>query len=467
MLYGEAPAAGGEEVYAQRAKLYRLGVGEWTEKGLGQARLRRDERTQLVRFSFCQEETFRVLADHALSGAGAGAGAQVGRLCRLQLKPGSDKCFVWAAEDIADGQPHVDQFALKFKTAELAALFREAFEQALAGNSAREAAAALQAAPPQEALGGVEEEVYSQRSRLYRFCGNQWQDHGPGRARLLRRAETRRVRFVFFPDSASNCAADHAIVAAAPFCDLRAKSPGEKCWVWTAEDCADGKPTVRQFALKFSSSELAAAFRAAFECARALASAAGVAGLGAQAEALQHCEYGPPYSTAFEEDGAEEEGEEVEEFYSQRGRLFRLWEGVWEERGTGEARLLRQAGAAVARFLLQQESTGKLLADFPVSGSYPLCRLRPNAGSAKSWVWTALDHSTGEQRLERFALKFATEALAQAFYEAFEGARRAAGDDFDAENPEAEARGAPAPSAAGTYYARPAQWLGDSPTACG
>ena len=57
---------------------------------------------------------------------------------------------------------------------------------------------------------------------------------------------------------------NHFVVDFAPYCDLRPNSGSDKCWVWTALDCADEEPAAEQFALKFGSPELAAKFKEAF-----------------------------------------------------------------------------------------------------------------------------------------------------------------------------------------------------------
>jgi len=119
--------------------------------------------------------------------------------------------------------------------------------------------------------------------------------------------------------------------------------------------------------------------------------------------------------------------EDEEELYSQRSKLYRFKDADWKERGTGEAKLLRNSQTGMVRFLLRQEKTMKIVANHYVIDQAPYCDLRPNAGSAKCWVWTAMDCADGDPVAEQFALKFGAPELAEKFKEAFDAAKGPAG----------------------------------------
>lgn len=59
----------------------------------------------------------------------------IGTYCDLRLNAGSEKCWVWTAQDYSEGEQVVEQFALKFGTAELAKAFKDAFDNAKSINS--------------------------------------------------------------------------------------------------------------------------------------------------------------------------------------------------------------------------------------------------------------------------------------------------------------------------------------------
>eukprot|EP00928_Gymnodinium_smaydae_P057478 TRINITY_DN40717_c0_g1_i1.p1 TRINITY_DN40717_c0_g1~~TRINITY_DN40717_c0_g1_i1.p1 ORF type:complete len:303 (-),score=97.64 TRINITY_DN40717_c0_g1_i1:175-1083(-) len=111
-----------ETVYDQRSKLYRYRENQWKERGLGQAKLLKNRKTQRIRFLLRQERTGKVVANHFV--------LDHELYCSLRPNADSDKIWVWVAQDYAEGDVEVEQFALKFGTTELAAKFKEAFESA-------------------------------------------------------------------------------------------------------------------------------------------------------------------------------------------------------------------------------------------------------------------------------------------------------------------------------------------------
>jgi len=124
-----------------------------------------------------------------------------------------------------------------------------------------------------------------------------------------------------------------------------------------------------------------------------------------------------------EEDTVDPTEEDEEELYSQRSKLYRFYNQEWKERGLGNARLLRHKKSGNVRFLMRQLGTSKVVANFSVVQHEVYCDLRPNAGSEKSWVWTAQDCSDGDRHVEKFALSFKTPELATQFKEAFDDAK--------------------------------------------
>ncbi|CDR95301.1 ran binding-like protein 1, putative [Babesia bigemina] len=133
-------------------------------------------------------------------------------------------------------------------------------------------------------------------------------------------------------------------------------------------------------------------------------------------------------------------GEEDEElFWQQRSKLYRFatdtdGEQVWKERGLGESKLLRHKKTGKIRFLLRQEKTLKVVANHYVLETESLCRLRPNIGSDKIWVWTANNTYDDESKVEQMALKFGHIEHARIFKEKFEEAAKINKKIFESEN---------------------------------
>jgi len=112
-----------------------------------------------------------------------------------------------------------------------------------------------------------EEQIYAQRSKLYRWKDEEWKERGVGEARLLRNREGA-VRFLMRQEKTGKVVANHMLVDQAPYCDLRPNASSEKIWVWNAQDYSDDEVKTEQFALKFASPELAADFKIAFDAAK-------------------------------------------------------------------------------------------------------------------------------------------------------------------------------------------------------
>ncbi|KAK1442831.1 ran binding protein [Babesia gibsoni] len=123
-------------------------------------------------------------------------------------------------------------------------------------------------------------------------------------------------------------------------------------------------------------------------------------------------------------------GEEDEEvFWQQRSKLYRFGtdtdgEQVWKERGLGESKLLKHKVTGKIRFLLRQEKTLKVVANHYVLETESLCKLKPNIGSDKIWVWTASNTYDDETKVEQLALKFGQIEQAKLFKEKFEEAAK-------------------------------------------
>lgn len=107
--------------FADKANLYRFdkATNEWKERGTGVLKILRNKETNRCRLLMRRNQTFRVCANHFV-------------LPFLKLKPfsGTDRAFIWTAPDFADGTESHDTLSVRFKTKEIAASFKEAFEKA-------------------------------------------------------------------------------------------------------------------------------------------------------------------------------------------------------------------------------------------------------------------------------------------------------------------------------------------------
>ena len=93
----------------------------------------------------------------------------------------------------------------------------------------------------------------------------------------------------------------------------------------------------------------------------------------------------------------------------------------WRERGIGQAKILRHKEHGRIRLLMRQEKTMKVIANHAID---PRIKLETNAGSDRSWVWSAFDFADGELVETVFALRFADSDIANEFKTAFESAQK-------------------------------------------
>lgn len=114
-------------------------------------------------------------------------------------------------------------------------------------------------------------------------------------------------------------------------------------------------------------------------------------------------------------------GEEDEEvFWSHRAKLYR-WAATtseWKERATGDAKLLRHKEKKYIRFIIRQEKTLKVAANFYVQSHEveKYCTLEPNAGSEKIWTWLCNNlNDDGVTVSEQLSLKFGAAEFAKEF----------------------------------------------------
>jgi Ran-binding protein 1 len=123
-----------------------------------------------------------------------------------------------------------------------------------------------------------------------------------------------------------------------------------------------------------------------------------------------------------------EESEEA--IFKMRAKLFKFVKETseWKERGTGDVRLLRHKESGKTRLVMRRDKTLKVCANHYVT---PDMDLKPNVGSDRSWVYTAVaDVSEGEAEALTLAIRFANSENANEFKSAFNKARESNEDIF-------------------------------------
>merc|ERR1719446_1162505 len=140
-----------------------------------------------------------------------------------------------------------------------------------------------------------EEELYAQRSKLYRMKENEWKERGTGLAKLLKHKQTGKVRFLLRQEKTEKIVGNHTVVDSPPYCQIKPLDQSAKFRCWQAQDCSEDEPVYEMFALKFGSIEIADKFEEAFNLAKQgkLEATAGAAASGASAKAVKAPEKSP------------------------------------------------------------------------------------------------------------------------------------------------------------------------------
>ena len=109
------------DLFKSRAKLYRFDHEgkQWKERGVGEMKLSHNPETSYCRVLMRRDQVRKLCANHPT-------------MPNIQLKPHglSATSWIWVSgADYADGEPKVEQFAVKFKNKELADEFKRVFEE--------------------------------------------------------------------------------------------------------------------------------------------------------------------------------------------------------------------------------------------------------------------------------------------------------------------------------------------------
>ena len=109
-------------MFCQRAKLYRYdpNTKEWKERGVGEMKLLHHAADNRYRLLLRREQVHKVVCNLRLTAD-----------LEFNTLKTSDRAWVWAGMNYAEPEnPEVEQLAVKFKSPELAAEFKEAVDKA-------------------------------------------------------------------------------------------------------------------------------------------------------------------------------------------------------------------------------------------------------------------------------------------------------------------------------------------------
>ncbi|XP_070607187.1 ranBP2-like and GRIP domain-containing protein 4 [Erythrolamprus reginae] len=405
-------------LYSQRVKLFRFDaeIKQWKERGVGNLKILKNEVNGKLRMLMRREQVFKVCANHWIT-------------TTMNLKPlsGSDKAWMWLANDFSDGDAKLEQLAAKFKSSEQAEEFRLKFEEC------------------QRLLLDIPLQT-----------PHKLVDSGKT-AELIQKAEDMKTGLkdlkTFLTDDKTKLTDEEkTLVSSSDSSDLVIKPHAESTGPtleWdnydlrgeALDDSTDSSvysmPRASSPVRKnlFTFGESAAGFNFSFKSALSPSKSPSKqnqsrvsVGTDEESDITQEDERDGPY---FEpvvplpdlvEVTSGEENEQV--VFSHRAKLYRYDKDAhqWKERGIGDIKILQNYDTKQVRVVMRRDQVLKLCANHRVT---PNMNIQKMNGAERAWVWTACDFAEGERKMELFAVRFKLQDVADSFKNIFEEAKHA------------------------------------------
>ncbi|XP_038051028.1 E3 SUMO-protein ligase RanBP2-like isoform X2 [Patiria miniata] len=108
------------QLFCSRAKLYRYdkATTQWKDRGIGDIKILHNTQATKYRIIMRRDQVFRVCANHYIT-----------KEMSLAPNASSENSLVWQAMDAADGDPQMEQLAVRFKLAGTTQRFKAVFEE--------------------------------------------------------------------------------------------------------------------------------------------------------------------------------------------------------------------------------------------------------------------------------------------------------------------------------------------------
>ncbi|KAM6979133.1 E3 SUMO-protein ligase RanBP2 isoform 2-T2 [Tautogolabrus adspersus] len=403
-------------LYSQRVKLFRfdLDSSQWKERGVGVLKLLKNSTNGRLRVLMRREQVLKVCANHWIT-------------TTMNLKPlaGSDKAWIWMANDFSDGDAKLEQLAAKFKSPELAEEFKEKFEE-------------YQRLLLDIPLQTPHKLVDSGRT-----------------AHLIQKAEEMKsglkdLKFFLTEEKTKIKDDDNQedITTSSNVSSLVMKPHGETTGPtleWdnydlreeALDDTADSSvyasplasSPLRKNLFRFgeSTSGFSFSFQPGISPSKSpakLNQSRNSVGTDDEQDSIQDEERDGQY---FEpvvplpdlvEISTGEENELV--VFSHRAKLYRYDKTLaqWKERGIGDLKILQNYDTKRVRLIMRRDQVLKICANHWVTAAM---KLEPMKGAEKAWVWSALDFAeSGEGNIEQLAVRFKLQETANTFKQVFD-----------------------------------------------
>ncbi|XP_076858216.1 E3 SUMO-protein ligase RanBP2 isoform X2 [Brachyhypopomus gauderio] len=403
-------------LYTHRVKLFRFDgeTLQWKERGVGNLKILKNNENGRLRVLMRREQVLKVCANHWIT-------------TTMNLKPlsGSDRAWMWIANDFTDGDARLEQLAAKFKTPELAEEFKQKFEEC------------------QRLLLDIPLQTPHKLANSDRT------------AHLIQKAEEMKSglkdlkSFLTF-DGIIGKDNESVATAVSDISELPIKSHSESMGPtleWDnydfQEEVHDESTNTSIYASPLASSPLQKnLFRFgesstgfSFSFKPVLSPSKSPAKLNQSRSSV---------GTDDEQETTQEEerdsqffepvvpmpdlvklstGEENEQVvFSHRAKLYRYDKdlGQWKERGIGDLKILQNYDTKRTRLVMRRDQVLKLCANHWIISNMNLEMMKE-----KAWIWSAHDFAEGEGKVEQLAVRFKLQETADSFKECFDKAKDA------------------------------------------
>ncbi|XP_038132309.1 E3 SUMO-protein ligase RanBP2 isoform X3 [Cyprinodon tularosa] len=406
-------------LYSQRVKLFRFdtATSQWKERGVGVLKFLKNNTNGRLRVLMRREQVLKVCANHWIT-------------TTTNLKPlaGSDKAWMWLANDFSDGDAKLEQLAAKFKTTEMAKEFKEKFDECQRllldiplqtphklVDTGRTAHLIKKAEEMKSGLKDLksfltDEKTKIQDDDMQRDVSATGEMSGLG---IRTHGETTGPTLEWdnydLREEALDDTADSSI-----YTTPVASSPLRKNLFRFGESTGG-------FSFSFQPGISPSKSPAKLNLSRASV------GTDEEQDTTQDEERDGQY---FEpvvplpdlvEISTGEENEQV--VFSHRAKLYRYDKEIkqWKERGIGDLKILQNYDTKRVRLIMRRDQVLKLCANHWISAAM---KLEPMKGAEKAWVWSALDFAEeGDGKVEQLAVRFKTQESASTFKQVFEEAK--------------------------------------------
>ncbi|XP_048048448.1 RANBP2-like and GRIP domain-containing protein 5/6 isoform X4 [Megalobrama amblycephala] len=401
-------------LYSQRVKLFRFDTetSQWKERGVGNLKLLKNNKNGRLRVLMRREQVLKVCANHWIT-------------TTMNLKPlsGSDRAWMWMANDFSEGDAKLEQLAAKFKTPELAEEFKIKFEefQRLLLDIPLQTPHKLVNTGRTAQLIQKAEEMKSGLKDLKSFLTYQSKDDensvaGNSTSTVIVKLDSESTGTALEWDNYDLQEEALKNYDNSSVCDAPSQPDSVAKSLFRFGESSTG--------FSFSFQPILSPSKSPSKLNQSQASV----GTDDEQEASQEEERDGQY---FEpvvplpdliEVSTGEENEQV--IFSHRAKLYRYDKELsqWKERGIGDLKILQNYETKRVRLVMRRDQVLKLCANHWIDSNM---KLEPMKGAEKAWIWSAFDFAEGQGKVEQLAVRFKLQETASTFKEVFEEAKTA------------------------------------------